>query len=102
MQYVLAWKKKYPASKWPVIAFTGAPASFPVRKNHLHLHQYLYNWNDEINKMADSFIKDNLPDGPFVGVHLRNGVDFVSLTPINIYQLHLYLSLISVRVCIKS
>ena len=75
----LAWQKKYPASRWPVIAFTGAPASFPVRKTHLHLHEYLFNWNDEINSMADAFIKDNLPYGPFVGVHLRNGVDFVSI-----------------------
>ena len=78
------WDKKYPPNKWPVIAFTGAPASFPVRKNHLHLHGHLYNWNKKLNEMADTFVEKQLPKAPFVGVHLRNGVDFVSNIIINI------------------
>ena len=76
--YFVAWKKKYPPSRWPVIAFTGAPAPFPVRSTNLHLHEHLFNWNEEINELANNFIDRNLPKGPFVGIHLRNGVDFVS------------------------
>lgn len=71
-----AWQKKYPPSKWPVIAFTGAPAPFPVRLTNLPLHKHLFNWNEEINKLAENFIRKNLPQGQFVGVHLRNGIDF--------------------------
>ena len=76
--HFVAWKKKYPPSRWPVIAFTGAPAPFPVRSTNLHLHEHLFNWNEEINELANNFIDRNLPKGPFVGIHLRNGVDFVS------------------------
>ncbi|GLV41476.1 O-fucosyltransferase 1 [Carabus blaptoides fortunei] len=70
------WNEKYPANKWPVVAFTGAPASFPVQLENRHLHKYLH-WNDEILSKAKDFIKNTLPKGAFVGVHLRNGIDWV-------------------------
>merc|ERR1712020_308703 len=43
---------------------------------HLQVLQHLFNWNEEINELANNFIDRNLPKGPFVGIHLRNGVDF--------------------------
>ena len=69
------WHDKYPASQWPVLAFTGAPAPYPVQKENVILHKYL-KWTDEMVEKAETFIKDQLPSGPFVGIHLRNGVDW--------------------------
>ena len=70
------WRKKYPSAKWPVLAFTGAPASFPVQLENKHLQKYLQ-WNDKITNMAKNFIKKTLPPGAFIGIHLRNGIDWV-------------------------
>lgn len=70
------WQKKYPPSDWPVLAFVGAPASFPVQIENLELHRYLA-WSDNIATAAKEFIKNKLPRGSFIGIHLRNGIDWV-------------------------
>ncbi|XP_043275938.1 GDP-fucose protein O-fucosyltransferase 1 [Venturia canescens] len=80
------WQTKYPSSSWPVLAFTGAPASFPVQAENRNLAKCL-NWNDNMLNRAKKFIKETLPRGGFVGIHLRNGIDwvraceFISSTP---------------------
>ncbi|KAL1124708.1 hypothetical protein AAG570_001332, partial [Ranatra chinensis] len=70
------WAEKYPPEKWPVLAFTGAPASFPVQKENKDLQRYL-SWSDNVATEADTFVKSTLPRGAYVGIHLRNGVDWV-------------------------
>ncbi|KAK7604126.1 hypothetical protein V9T40_004399 [Parthenolecanium corni] len=70
------WREKYPPSKWPVLAFAGAPASFPVQKENKGLHKYL-KWSATIDHLANNFIRESLPRGSFIGIHLRNGVDWV-------------------------
>ncbi|XP_061401462.1 GDP-fucose protein O-fucosyltransferase 1 [Musca vetustissima] len=70
------WNEKYPPAKWPVIAFTGAPASFPVQKENRDIHEYL-KWNKKMREAATKFIKNTLPKGAFLGIHLRNGIDWV-------------------------
>ncbi|KAJ8726310.1 hypothetical protein PYW07_001008 [Mythimna separata] len=70
------WKQKYPPNKWPVLAFTGAPASFPVQKENVHLQKYL-SWSDDIANKTRLFIKKNMSGGGFLGIHLRNGQDWV-------------------------
>lgn len=70
------WNQKYPIEKFPVLAFTGAPASFPVQKENTELHKYL-KWSDNISREAKEFIKKSLPRGAFIGIHLRNGIDWV-------------------------
>ena len=70
------WGERYPAEVWPVLAFTGAPASFPVQKENVGLQRY-FEWSDEVMERARGFIKENLAGGPYVGIHLRNGVDWV-------------------------
>lgn len=69
------WKDRYPAKDYPVLAFTGAPASFPVQQQNLGLHKYLQ-WSDNIAVQRDKFIKVNIGDEKFVGIHLRLGSDF--------------------------
>lgn len=70
------WAESYPPETWPVLAFTGAPASFPVQKENRELHAYL-KWNKKYRDLAVDYIKKNLPKGSFVGIHLRNGIDWV-------------------------
>lgn len=70
------WGQKYPPQTWPVLAFTGAPASFPVQLENRDLHKYLV-WSENIQKQARHFIENKLPRGAFVGLHLRNGIDWV-------------------------
>jgi peptide-O-fucosyltransferase len=72
------WNERFPAKDWPVLAFTGAPAPYPVQKENVQLHQYL-KWNEEMYAKSGDFVKNILPKGPFIGIHLRNGVDWVSL-----------------------
>ncbi|XP_059177921.1 GDP-fucose protein O-fucosyltransferase 1-like [Physella acuta] len=69
------WNKKYPSKSYPVLAFVGPPASFPVTRYNAKLHKYM-KWSEEYDKMARDFIAANIPDSPFIGIHLRNGPDF--------------------------
>lgn len=69
------WKKEFPPSNHPVLAFRGAPASFPVEEQNRQVHAFL-KWSDKINEEVDEYIKSTLPPGPFVGIHLRNGIDW--------------------------
>ncbi|XP_045459316.1 GDP-fucose protein O-fucosyltransferase 1 [Melitaea cinxia] len=69
------WKNKYPSLQWPVLAFTGAPASFPVQWENVHLQRYI-TWNSDILNRTKLFIKNNFKGGGFLGIHLRNGQDW--------------------------
>lgn len=69
------WNNRFPASKYPVIALMGAPGSFPVEDKNRWLQQYMQ-WSVKIEKEAKRFIKNVLNNEPFVGIHLRNGIDF--------------------------
>ncbi|XP_038206401.1 GDP-fucose protein O-fucosyltransferase 1 [Zerene cesonia] len=70
------WTNKYNPQNWPVLAFTGAPASFPVQAENVHLQMYL-KWNSNMLRKAKEFIKKNMGGGGFLGIHLRNGQDWV-------------------------
>lgn len=70
------WAERYPSDKWPVIAFTGAPASFPIQIENRELHKYL-KWSVTIENAARDFIRNSLPKGAFMGIHLRNGIDWI-------------------------
>jgi peptide-O-fucosyltransferase len=58
-----------------VLAFVGPPSGFPVDEQNAKLQKYL-EWQDDIQKKAKQFIS-TLPIGSFIGIHLRNGVDWV-------------------------
>lgn len=59
-----------------MFVFSGAPASFPVQLENRGLHKYL-EWNENILSKAQDVIKNKLPKGAFIGLHLRNGIDWV-------------------------
>ncbi|PVD21948.1 hypothetical protein C0Q70_17751 [Pomacea canaliculata] len=73
-QQIRAWTEKYTPAEFPVLAFTGPPAPFPVQKQHVRLQQYL-KWSDKMAAAVQEFIVKHIP-GPFLGLHLRNGIDF--------------------------
>ena len=66
----------FSSCRYPVIAFTGAPAAFPVQQQNLPLQQFVV-WQEKWKSRARTWLQQNLPPGPFVGVHLRNGGDWV-------------------------
>ncbi|KAK3715939.1 hypothetical protein QZH41_016506, partial [Actinostola sp. cb2023] len=69
------WNERYPVADYPVLALMGAPGSFPCEKQNRGIQKFV-KWSNTINKKADQFIKAVLPKGSFVGIHLRNGIDF--------------------------
>jgi peptide-O-fucosyltransferase len=60
-----------------VLAFSGAPAAFPILERDVELHKY-FKWSSLIENEADKFIKEEIGKGPFLGIHLRNGADWVT------------------------
>ncbi|VDQ09859.1 unnamed protein product [Trichobilharzia regenti] len=62
---------------YPVLAFVGPISAFPVNPKNRFYHRYL-EWSDHINTLINQYIDQSLIK-PIVGVHLRNGIDFVSL-----------------------
>ncbi|PVD23011.1 hypothetical protein C0Q70_16272 [Pomacea canaliculata] len=77
------WQKEYPGDKYPVIAMKGAPANFPVKEEFVPLQRYLQ-WSAKMEMEADKYIKEHFPEETFVGIHLRNGPDWVSFTCVNV------------------
>jgi len=65
------WMKRFPPSDHPVLAFRGAPATYPIQPQHIQL-QRLLQWSDSIESIATKYINENLQPGKYVGIHLRN------------------------------
>ena len=61
-----------------MLAFAGAPAAFPVAAHNVELHRYL-RWASLIENESENFIRDEIKERPYLGIHLRNGVDWVSI-----------------------
>ena len=70
---------RYPPSVYPVLAMRGAPASFPVQPEHRELQQHLV-FSRRIADEAQKYIDRHFGGEKFVGIHLRNGADWVSFS----------------------
>ncbi|GFO49557.1 GDP-fucose protein o-fucosyltransferase 1 [Plakobranchus ocellatus] len=70
------WKIQYRPEEYPVLAFVGPPAPFPVSVYNEKLQRYVQ-WSNKYNNMTEEFIAENIgEDRPFIALHMRNGVDF--------------------------
>jgi len=70
------WKELFPIHKYPVLAMTGAPASFPVSEEHVSLQSFI-TWTQDWVDKADQWVKRNMGTGvEYLGLHLRNGGDW--------------------------
>lgn len=61
-----------------MIAMKGAPASYPMHAQHRQLQKYLQ-FSDVIANEGQHYIDENFKDKIFVGIHLRNGKDWVRI-----------------------
>lgn len=68
------WMKSYPPASFPVLAFVGAPGAFPSQQKHWHYQKH-FRYSTRITAKAKAFIEDRL-ERPFVGIHLRNDIDW--------------------------
>lgn len=68
---------RFPASKYLVYAFQGAPGDYPSLKVNHYIHKYI-EFSKYIHRKSDEFIANDLKDEVFVAIHLRNGADMVS------------------------
>lgn len=72
------WIVKYRPDKYPVLAFVGPPAPFPVTSHNAKLHRFIQ-WSDQYKYKAEEFILEHFySERPFIAIHLRNGRDFES------------------------
>ena len=69
------WDQTFPPAKHLVLAFIGAPAAYPVSKKNRHIQKYI-EWSSEVATKSQQFIDNNIKF-PFIGIHLRNGIDWV-------------------------
>ncbi|CAK9291715.1 unnamed protein product [Gordionus sp. m RMFG-2023] len=71
------WDTKFPPPDYPVLAFVGAPGSFPVKISDVHLHGLLI-WSQQISQMVDKHFFDlyGVRRYEYIGLHLRNGLDW--------------------------
>jgi peptide-O-fucosyltransferase len=76
MSYVSDVYFRYPPERYPVLAFKGAPAHFPVEQRNIRLQQYLV-WSENMNKKAEDVVSSKLGNSKYIGLHLRLGSDFV-------------------------
>ena len=67
----------------PVVALKGAPAKFPIAASNRNIQRHFI-WSDAIEReIKEKFTAER----PFVGIHLRNGQDWVRNLSLSHYQM---------------
>ncbi|KAF7487857.1 GDP-fucose protein O-fucosyltransferase 1 [Sarcoptes scabiei] len=73
--YASEWKAKFNHIK--VLAFVGAPSSFPTNKFAVELSKYIYFTKDVIDNAQKYRENRGFARKPYLGIHLRHGPDWV-------------------------
>ena len=68
---------RYSGEEYPVMALRGAPAPYPMDPENWPLQKYL-KFSRRILDEAEGYMDQNFKGQSFVGIHLRNGPDWVS------------------------
>ncbi|XP_022082927.1 GDP-fucose protein O-fucosyltransferase 1-like [Acanthaster planci] len=69
------WHARFPPEKHPVLALRGSPGSYPMLAGNRYLQKYL-KWSPAFFADAGKYIRKTFKDEGFVGIHLRNGIDW--------------------------
>ncbi|KAI3380148.1 hypothetical protein SNEBB_006915 [Seison nebaliae] len=85
-----SWKKRFSSKKFPVLAFTGTPGTFPSLLSLAHLQKYL-KYSKYIEEKGEKIIKKHLKS-PFLAIHLRRGQDFINACEHSGRNYHLFSS----------
>ncbi|XP_071809326.1 GDP-fucose protein O-fucosyltransferase 1-like [Asterias amurensis] len=70
------WDERFPPKEHPVIALRGSPGSYPMLGGNRAIQKY-FKWESKFFQEAGTYIKETFQDEGFVGIHLRNGIDWV-------------------------
>ena len=67
---------RFPTAKFPVIALSSPPATFPVNKEDTYIQRY-FKWSVNVRKRMLDFKRDKLDNQPYLAAHVRLGDDWV-------------------------
>ncbi|XP_072170500.1 GDP-fucose protein O-fucosyltransferase 1-like [Diadema setosum] len=69
------WDTRFPASEHPVLALKGAPAKYPMAPGNRIIQSY-FKWNPTLFAQAQAHMEEMFEGEPYVGIHLRTGIDW--------------------------
>ncbi|XP_041484097.1 GDP-fucose protein O-fucosyltransferase 1-like [Lytechinus variegatus] len=70
------WDRSFPVKDHPVLALKGAPAPFPMREANRKIQNF-FKWNERLFAEAKHHMDELFNGEPYVGIHLRTGIDWV-------------------------
>lgn len=72
------WSLAYPIKEHPVLAFVGAPSSFPTDENSIKIQKFVH-LSSKINSETMKFKREyDFLTKPYVSIHIRHGPDWMA------------------------
>lgn len=72
------WTEKFSPREHPVLAFVGAPSSFPTNSKAVQLQKYVHFSSQVVEKSREYRERLDFARVPFLSMHIRHGTDWVS------------------------
>ncbi|XP_033645478.1 GDP-fucose protein O-fucosyltransferase 1-like [Asterias rubens] len=70
------WNSKFPVEEHPVITIDKATPAFPINPGNRKIQEFV-KWNEHFMSIGRSYINATFGSNTWVGLHLRNGGDWV-------------------------